>query len=226
MKKKILLLPLLALTLSGCSFEDLMFWKKKDEEANQKDGDKKDTDPGETDPGEVDPDLETYEATVMTSGSDFASNFSSGSHFDTETKISQFKTYLDDQLEYQHLITSISCDNLHSQAYESTTYWQFGSSNGAGSFTWQSDVKIYKVEATVLCFAKYDSYHQIYNIDSWAHFKIDDVDQDLTYDTEESTKLPEEVTFSKSYSSGTKSFTLESQYGRVFVKQLKITWKG
>lgn len=230
MKKKILLLPLLSLVLAGCSFEDLMFWKKKDQDTDQKEDSEKENDPGKEtepdDPGTVDPELQTYTATISTSGTEFATAFSAGSHFDTDEKKENLKDYFDNQLEYQNLITSISCDNLHSQKFNSVTYWQFGSGSGVGTFTWNSDVKIYSVEATVLCYAKYDDYHEIYNIDSWSHFLIGDVDQDLTYDTQEGTKIPEEVLVSKSYNSGTKSFTLGSQYGRVFVRELKITWKG
>ena len=36
------------------------------------------------------------------------------------------------------------------------------------------DVKIYKVSVKVLCYAKYDSYHQITNVDSWSHFYINE----------------------------------------------------
>ena len=61
MKKKLLLIPSLAFILCGCSLEDLMFWKKTDEQG-QKDNDKPegDTDkPSDTDPSgdvEVPPD--------------------------------------------------------------------------------------------------------------------------------------------------------------------------
>ena len=43
MKKKLLLIPLFATLLCGCTLEDLMFWKKKDQDTEQKDG-KKDED--------------------------------------------------------------------------------------------------------------------------------------------------------------------------------------
>ena len=53
--KKLLLVPLLAASMicSGCSFEDLMFWKKKDEEQGQKEKDKEDEKEKPTDP--IDP---------------------------------------------------------------------------------------------------------------------------------------------------------------------------
>ena len=38
MKKKLLLIPLFATLLCGCTLEDLMFWKKKDQDTEQKDG--------------------------------------------------------------------------------------------------------------------------------------------------------------------------------------------
>ncbi len=56
--KKLFLVLLLAASMvcSGCSFEDLMFWKKKDEDTNQKDGkEKEDSDPQDVDP-ETEPD--------------------------------------------------------------------------------------------------------------------------------------------------------------------------
>ena len=47
MKKKLLLLPLLALSLSGCSFEDLMFWKTNDEYKGQKENEDENVKPTE-----------------------------------------------------------------------------------------------------------------------------------------------------------------------------------
>ncbi len=40
MKKKLLLIPLFATLLCGCTLEDLMFWKKKDQDTDQKEEDK------------------------------------------------------------------------------------------------------------------------------------------------------------------------------------------
>lgn len=53
MKKKLILLPLFALVLSGCSFSDIMFWKKKDSD-NQQNDDSTPTNPGQ-DPTNTDP---------------------------------------------------------------------------------------------------------------------------------------------------------------------------
>ena len=74
MKKKLILLPLVGLLLTGCSINDIMFWKTKEND-QQQNGDSKDstnqnttnssdtttttdtetTDPGTTDPGTTDP---------------------------------------------------------------------------------------------------------------------------------------------------------------------------
>ena len=53
MKKKLLLFPIIGLLLSGCSFEDIMFWKKKDSD-NQQNDNSDPTDPGQ-DPTNTDP---------------------------------------------------------------------------------------------------------------------------------------------------------------------------
>ena len=231
MKKKLLFLPLIALFISGCSFKDLMFWKKKDE-SSQKDDSK---DEGKQSGGEEDQggkeeggeeqreDIgeQEYTATVLTSGSDFASCFSSGSHFDQ--KEAELKEYFDDQLEYYDLITSVECSLVDSFKWNGETYMKIGTGSGAGEFVWHSDVKIYKVEATVLCYANYDTYHKVNIYDSWSHAVLSGDDFDLTYDGE-SDPLP--TVISKEFSEGVKSFKLENKDGRIFVKDLKITWRG
>ena len=98
---------------------------------------------------------------------------------------------------------------------------QFGSGNGIGAFALQSDTKIYKVSVKVLCYAKYDSYHEIYNIDFWSHFLINDQDNDMTYD---GATQPSVMTFEKTFSSGTNTINLSSKDGRVFLKEMTITW--
>ena len=53
MKKKLLLFPIIGLLLSGCSFEDIMFWKKKDSD-NQQNDNSDPADPSQ-DPTNTDP---------------------------------------------------------------------------------------------------------------------------------------------------------------------------
>lgn len=156
----------------------------------------------------------------------FANKFPAGSDFNNQTKKDQFKEFLDDQLDYLDLISSVGATNCHTQKYDSNTYFQLGSgSNAEGSFTWNSDVKIYKVEAAVLCYSKYNDYNQFYVTDSWSYFAIDDEDNDLTNKVDSDGK-PLVVTYFKEYAEGTDSFSISSSLGRVYVKTLKITWRG
>ena len=240
MKKKLLFLPLIGLLLSGCSFDDLMFWKKSNE-STQKD-EEKNTDGNKTDDGgnkddeeqqpsdgeeeQISPQEigdEEYSGTVLTSGENFSIKFPSGSHFDTSSKVETLTNHVKGQLKYTNLVKSISCTNLHTLAFEDVTYLEFGSGNGSGALAFESDVKIYKVEVKVLCYAKYDSYHKITNIDSWSHFLINDQDNDMTYDGKTN---PSVMTFEKSFEEGVNSFTLASKDGRVFMKEMSITWRG
>ena len=243
MKKNVLLILLSAFMLTGCEL-DLGFIKfgsydnteQKEDQNNQNSQEKPDenqnssgnngSSTGDNTGGDKPELTNEYTAIVATSGTAFAAKFSGGSHFDTQSKVDTLKDFFKGQLEYNGLISSLACTNLHSQAFNDYTYLQFGSGSGSGALAWTSSVDILKVEVTALCYAKYDSYHKMYNIDSWSHFLINDFDTDLTYDTQEGTKIPEEVSFSKTFESGTKSFSLVSKDGRVFVKQLKITFKA
>lgn len=165
-----------------------------------------------------------YTQEIMTSGSDFAGSFNAGYHFDTEDHKLELSNYFDDQVEYYNLISKVETDNLHTQKFKSVTYLQFGSgSNAEGSLKWVSIEKIYRVEINVLCYAKEDTYHDITNVDNWSHIAIDDQDNDLTYTTGGD---PEVKTFALDYPQGTTSFTVKSSMGRVFMKSMKITWRG
>ena len=222
MKKNILLIPLLATLMCGCTVNNLMFWKSKQEEQSQNDQNSS----GNTDNNDGNPSGQTQEGhtvTIQTSGTDFVSRFSAGSHIDTDAKQTALKEYFQSQLQNTDLIKSVACTNLHSQEWDNNTYLQFGSGTGSGAIAIESNLKIYKVSVKVLCFAKYDSYHEITNIDSWSHFLINDQDNDMTYDGQSN---PSVMSFENTFESGVNTFTLASKDGRVFLKEMTITWRG
>ena len=239
MKKKLIFLQLLSFLLAGCSINDLKFWEKSKEpvqEGGTKDGDNvtpggddQNPDGGEQQPsgGSEDTPQELvdgeYTGTASTSGDTFETKFHSGTHFDNASKIETLTNHIKGQLKYTNLVKSITCTNLHTQEFEGVTYLQFGSGQGSGALAFQSEVKIYKVEVEVLCFAKYDSTHEITNIDSWSHFLINDQDNDMTYDGKTN---PSVMTFEKTFEEGVNSFTLASKDGRVYLKEMSITWRG
>jgi len=237
MKKNILLVLLSAALLSSCEFDITLqrFFSKKDDKSGQQQPEGENNQNSQENPGEnnnsngnngqqnspQDIPENGYTATILTSGSSFASKFSVNSHFDTEKKQEELKSFLSSQLQYSGLIDTISCTNLHVQSFDNETYLQFGSGTGVGGLAITSQVKIYKVQVKVLCYAKYDDYHGITNIDSWSHFFINDEEKDLTYDGKTN---PSVVTFEKSFESGVDTFTLASQYGRVYLKEMSVTW--
>ena len=165
-----------------------------------------------------------YTKEILTSGSSFAANFHSGYDFNNADHKIELSNYFDDQVEYLDLITKVESDNLHTQKFKSETYLQFGSgSNAEGSLKWFSVEKIYRVEINVLCYAKEDTYHGFTNVDNWSHIAIDNEDHDLTFSTGGD---PELKTFAIDYPQGVTSFTVKSSMGRVYMKSMKITWRG
>lgn len=162
------------------------------------------------------PPVDEYTKTIFTSGTEFASRFSGGTHFDTETKQTQLFEYLTEQFESENLLSSIDCVNLHTQNYDSDTFMSLGSSSNTGSFKLNFFVKVYKLELTAQCYAK-----PPYSEDSNAKVKIDN-------DASQLLKTGEQLEFQtilKDYESGTNSFTIQSVDGRVFLKSIKITWR-
>ena len=245
MKKNILLILLSGAFLTGCEFDitlQRLFGKKNNEPEQQQkeensqenpgknqntDGDGGQTTPSSGEQTPADPkdldDLENqYTATILTSGSKFASEFSGGSHFDTETKQTNLKNFLSSQLEYKGLISSTVCTNLHAQAFDGVTYLTFGSQKNVGALALTSAIKVYKVEIKVLCFAKYNDTDHVTNIDSNAHFMINNDDHDMSYD---GLTNPSVMSFEKSFEEGTTTFNLASNSGRVFLQSMTITWK-
>lgn len=242
MKKNILLVLLSAALLTSCEFDITLqrFFGKKENETEQQQNQNGSNQNSQEKPQEIEetsnnsngnnqqnppeniPD-EGYTAKILTSGSDFASKFSAGSHFDNEKKQSALKEFLSSQLQYSGLISDLSCTNLHTQAFKNITYLQFGSGKGVGALSITSGVKIYKVQVKVLCYAKYNDTDQITNIDSWSHFYIDNQDNDLTYDGKTD---PTVMTFEKSFDSGVNSFNLASKDGRVYLKEMSVTWRN
>ena len=249
MKKNILLVLLSAALLTGCEFDitlqRLFGGKDNEPEQQQKEDENKENspeNPGEnqntdgdggqstpsggdqtpTDPKDIDELENQYTATILTSGSKFASDFSGGSHFDTETKQTNLKNFLSSQLEYEGLISSIACTNLHAQTFDDVTYLSFGSQKNVGALALTSAIKIYKVEVKVLCYAKYNDTDHVTNIDSNAHFMINSDDHDMSYD---GLTNPSVMSFEKSFEEGANTFNLASNSGRVFLQSMTITWK-
>ena len=239
MKKNALVFLLSAILLSGCDLSFDFINKQQAEQTSQnsqettKDEQNPVAETGETNNGasenttqEPQPEpigQNDYTGTISTSGTNFEKMFSSGSHFDTTEKVETLTNHIKGQLRYSDLVKNITCTNLHTQEYNDVTYLQFGSGKGIGALAFESDIKIYKVEVKVLCFAKYDSTHQITNIDSWSHFLINDQDNDMTYDGKTN---PSVMTFEKTFEEGVNSFTLASKDGRVYLKEMSITWRG
>ena len=244
MKKNILLLLLSAAFLTGCEV-DLGFIKfgsdkskesetehnqnqnNENSQENQGENQNPGGNEGEPQGGEEQQTPSTvegeYVATIATSGSSFASQFSDRTQLGNDSGIQNLKAFIEGQLEHSNLLTSLQCSTMQALNYKDTRILQIGSGSTTGSFVWTSaTTKIYKVEATVCCYTKYNDYDNIWVTDSWSHFLIDSDDHDLTYD---GATEPEMSSFSKEYENGTNSFSFSNQDGRVFIKEMKITWR-
>ena len=242
MKKNIFVILLSSFLLAGCEF-NLSFIKlgnseskepgmeQNHEENNQNSQENTGENENNNEPqgGEQgenqqqDPPINEYVATILTSGSEFASQFSDRTQFGNESGTQNLKNFLAGKLNNSNLLTSLECSTMQALNFKDSRILQIGSGSATGSFVWESaNTKIYKVEATVCCYTKYNDYDNIWVTDSWSHFLIDQDDHDLTYD---GAAEPEMVSFSKTYENGTNSFALSNKDGRVFVKEMKITWR-
>ena len=165
-----------------------------------------------------------HTVTVLTSGSSFASTFTDRTQFGNTAGTTDLKNFISGQIQNVNLLTSLTCETLQAFNYKESRILQFGSGSGPGSLMWESEnYKIYKVEVTVCCYTKYNDSDQIWNTDNFSHFLIDDTDKDLTFIGDEE---PQMSTFSKTYEEGVNQFQLSSLYGRVFLKEMSITWRS
>lgn len=166
----------------------------------------------------------TKTATIVLAGDTFNAVFpNSGVHFDTTNNLEKLTKLMNDQIGEEGVLKTLIPINAHTGALGSdSTVFQFGgSSDFEGSLTWKSEVNISKVEATVENYNKFITNSGVWSIDNAAHFKMEEDDHDLTYMT---AGAPEEKTFEYSYETPVKEFHISSYDGRVFVKQLKVTY--
>lgn len=231
MKKNALLIILSAFALCGCDF--LSFESQnKETEQNTKENENPGTENGGTNSGSSESggqqnqpqelNKEEYTATILTSGSNFESQFSVGTNFD-DTKVTSLTNFFAAQLLYTNLVNELTCTKLVSAAYDNIAYMQFGSQKGVGALAITSGVKIYKVAVKVSCFAKYNDYQKQWNIDNEAHFYINQQDNDLSYD---GATPPSFVSFEQTFEDGIDTVNLASYNGRVFLKEMTITWRA
>lgn len=210
MKKKLLFIPLFGMLLAGCFFEDLMFWKKKD--------DKQQT------PVSSEEKRDEYTAIIETSGSKFEEAFTTRTQFVDETSSGKLKDYFVKFINDDSYITSVSCKSSQSIDYKDTRLLQIGSSSNTGSIEIVSETALIKsVEVIALSYAKYDDTNKIWRVDAESHFVIDEVDETLDVDAE---GMPTEKVVRSEYVDGTSRIVLSQHSGRVFVKQIQITWES
>ena len=220
MKKKLLLLTIACLFLTGCEFLD--FFKKQDN--SQTPGNTVNTENSEESPGnpEESPEESTDTKTFFTSGTDF---FGEGTNFTTTStaKNGELLSYINDQMSDGNPFTAISCDTLSGRPWDGINFLQFGSSsNPNGVLQLTSSKKISSIEVEVMCYVKH--YNSTYNIENDSHFHVDDSDFDLSFDSHGGTTVPSLVKFTKTYSTAVNSFTFSSSVHRVFLKYFKVTW--
>lgn len=213
MKKKILLLPLLALTLSGCSFEDLMFWKKKDKEQSEKEKEQEEED-----------NREKRSVTISFCDEDFFGITSGQSGYVFSDHPEVITEYCSTKAGGEDYLTNFEFENLNTASYQGVLYLCVGTGYYAnskfkqGSFTWTSKKDIYEVEIKAKAYSKLDNGGST-DIQSVAW--IDNESISLSC---ESTADPESKVKSVTYKDGRKQFTVKSTGSRVMLEYLKITW--
>jgi len=177
--------------------------------------------------------LDEYTATIEAHGADFKRLFPEGYNFELSSGPTLLKEFIDDQLEYLNLISSVECVKCTSRDNESDTYFQIGTGSPAkgkfneGTFKWNSIEKIYKVEITAFNYSNpyndYSTGNLVPNVDTDGHIWIDDDDNSLEIGSSE---MPQTKTFTKEYENGVNSFTLKATGGRILIEKMKITWRG
>lgn len=173
-----------------------------------------------------------YTATIKLSGNEFSAvATAAGVQFDDSgysRNVEMLKEYCDSGLEYEDLITSISCKNLNTAEWEKGAALCIGTGYygndkfKAGTFKWVSGVKIYKVELKARAYTKRNDYSGDI-IDSPAHVQLDGDDLELM---PSGATTAEVKTLTKDYAEGVNSFSITSTGARVVVQEVTITWRG
>ena len=171
-----------------------------------------------------------YVATISTSGTAI-SGYATSAGVQADTDLSSgannaanLTNCLKAQLQHEECLTSTWFQKINSAEWDSECIIQIGTGNPAkdnfnsGTFRWNSNAKIYKVEITAMCYAK-----PPYSEDSNAKIKIDN-DAAQTLKASGDTDV-EFKTVTKEYENGANTFAIQSVDGRVLLKSLKITWR-
>jgi len=222
MKKKILLFPLLSLALCGCTVQDLMFWKKKDEGTNQKDDESKKEEQQEQETEN----RNKRTVTISFCDEGFSSITSGESGYVFSDHLGVLEGYCTTKAGGEDYLSSFEFENLNTAAYGGVLYLCVGTGYYAnskfkqGSFTWTSKKEIYEVEMKVKAYSKLDNGGST-DIQSVAWIDNESVSLNC-----ESTANPESKIKSVKYSNGTKQFTLKSTGSRVMLEYLKISWEA
>ena len=232
MKKNALLLLLMGAMLTGCDFFSFTNngQNQQNNNSQQHEEDHQDDEQHEDDHQE---ELVTeYTQTIKFSGNDFNEIATAAgvqiNDSEYPDKVKQLTEYCDSFLEYENLISSLSCTRLNTADWGGKTYLCVGTgyyANGKfseGKLTWNSIEKIYKVQIKAQPYAKENSYSgNIY--DYPAHVWIDSDDHSLEFT---SPAEPTLQTFEKTYTDGVTKFTISSTGARVLLDEITITWRG
>ena len=189
MKKKLLFIPLFAITLSGCSFDDLMFWKNETERDVEGQQEVKPQENNENkEEQQVNPDNNNQSQsntpiakTIFFYGSYLPSDWKAQGVGMDCTKLSDsdqndnLKKVANGQVNDSNLLSELFFTKLNTAPYESSgLIIAIGTGNPAkgdfnsGTFTWTSTKKITKVELSGQCYKK-----ELGAVDSAAHLTIE-----------------------------------------------------
>ena len=223
MKKKILLLPILSLALCGCTIQDLMFWKKKDEDSNQKDNDESKK---EEQPEEETDNRNKRTVTISFCDDAFKIITSGEAGYVFADHPESINEYVSSKAGGDDYLSGFEFENLNTAVYKSVLYLCVGTGYYAnskfkeGSFTWTSKKDIYDIEIKVKAYSKLDSGGST-DIQSVAWIDNESVSLNC-----ESTADPESKVKSVKYANGTKQFTVKATGSRVMLEYLKISWEA
>ena len=188
-------------------------------------------DNGEVTPPDEGGDEPNIPDTAVTKTITFLNNTpTSSSLHNNENSREQFVTWFNQSAD--GILNSISVGGFIQVQYigNEKDSWRFStltlsSASNDGSLTFNFSKNIYKVKFNIQGYCKYIEYSQSYNVDTSSVFHLDDDDYDLSV-SPGYTDLLEKQDVEKSYSTPTKSLTISSTGGRVFVHSMEITYSN